>query len=591
MNIAEYIVKRLEELGVNDFFGLPGDYNFNLLYAVDNNPNTKWIGCTNELNAGYAADGYARIRGYGALITTYGVGELSAINAVAGSTAENVPVACIVGIPSTKFIENKTLLHHNLQDANYSAYKNAFSSVVSAATLLNKDNAKLEIDNMLKIMVKEKKPVYIAIPDDIAQMEVTDRSPYYDWVSDKNNLSKAAEKIVEKISKSQKPVIIGDTLIKRFDAQLEYKEFVTKSKIPVSNFLMGLNIIDMDYERYIGSYFGKFRNPIAQKYIEESDCIIAVGPIYSDINSFGYNLPKNINDDIAIYGNYTYIEGKKYDNIKMSDILEAITELVETKNIEIDKPNIGYKPRTTENTQLTSEYIYSRVQEFLKDNDILIAETGCVPLGVAQIKFPQNAEIQFQTLWGSIGWATPATLGACIAKPQSRVILVTGEGAHQLTAMEIGNMLRNDVKPIIILINNNGYTVERLLCQNPLEEFNDIVNVNYAKFARAFDGDIWATKVTTAEDFDKALKVTQIMNKMCYIEVCTDKMEAPQLVKDLASDMKERAKVIKPEKSTQVFEKIEDVILTDTSNDFEYETIVHKGFAEDNKNNEDTNNE
>ena len=118
MNTAEYLVKKLEELGINDFLGLPGDYNFNILYAIENNPNTNWIGCTNELNAGYAADGYARERGFGALVTTYGVGELSAINAIAGSYAENVPVISIVGTPSSKNLEDKKLVHHNFNKIN-----------------------------------------------------------------------------------------------------------------------------------------------------------------------------------------------------------------------------------------------------------------------------------------------------------------------------------------------------------------------------------------------------------------------------------------------------------------------------------------
>ena len=114
ISISDYLILRLQKLGVSEFFGLPGDYNFNIIKSVENNPDTNWIGCTNELNAGYAADGYARIKGYGALITTYGVGELSAINAIAGAMAENVPIMKIVGVPSTKHIENKTLLHHNL---------------------------------------------------------------------------------------------------------------------------------------------------------------------------------------------------------------------------------------------------------------------------------------------------------------------------------------------------------------------------------------------------------------------------------------------------------------------------------------------
>ena len=133
MNTAEYLVRKLEELGVNDFFGLPGDYNFEILYAIENNPDTNWIGCTNELNAGYAADGYARERGYGAVITTYGVGELSAMNAIAGSFAENVPVVHIVGTPSSKHLENKTLIHHNFQEPKPFAYAEAYKNILEVA--------------------------------------------------------------------------------------------------------------------------------------------------------------------------------------------------------------------------------------------------------------------------------------------------------------------------------------------------------------------------------------------------------------------------------------------------------------------------
>ena len=154
MNIAEYLVKKLEEFGVNDFFGLPGDYNFNILYAIENNPNTKWIGCTNELNAGYAADGYARQRGYGAIVTTYGVGELSAINAIAGSYAENIPVITIVVTPATKCLEDNTLVHHNLRKINTRAFEEEHKRVVETTALLDKNNAKSESDRVLKIFAK-----------------------------------------------------------------------------------------------------------------------------------------------------------------------------------------------------------------------------------------------------------------------------------------------------------------------------------------------------------------------------------------------------------------------------------------------------
>lgn len=576
MNTAEYLVKKLEELGINDFFGLPGDYNFNILYAIENNPNTNWIGCTNELNAGYAADGYARQRGYGAIVTTYGVGELSAMNAIAGSYAENVPVITIVGVPATKCLEEKTLVHHNFWNINTRAFENAHKSIVETTAFLNRDNAKIEIDRVLKIFVKEKRPVYIAIPIDIAKMELSYRNTDYEWISDKNTLETVIAKITRKINNSINPVILGDTLIKRYEARLEYKEFVEKTGIPATNFLMGTGLINSDYPNYLGTYFGKYRNVRAQERLENTDCLIAVGAIYSDLNSFGFNLPYKINSHIAIYGTYTYVEGEKFDNIKMTDVLEGLTETLGTREFNIEKPLIGYEKSKIISDELTSEYIYPRLQEFIKENDIVIAETGIVTNGVAQIKFPNNTELHTQTLWGSIGWATPAAFGACIANPNTRVILITGEGSHQLTAMEIGNMLRHNVKPVIIVLNNNGYTIERLLSDRPEDNFNNIMQMNYSKFARVFEGDVWSTKVSTADDFDKALKVTQIMNKLCYIEICTAQNDMPELSKEVVTNLKNNSTSI-----PEAYCKRADEVKLTKHEDMNFGTTIHESLRKE----------
>lgn len=586
MNTAEYLVKRLEELGVNDFFGLPGDYNFNLLYAVENNPNTNWIGCTNELNAGYAADGYARERGYGALITTYGVGELSALNAVAGSFAENVPVISIVGTPATKCLNERTLVHHNFQDVRIHAFEEAFKPVVETTAFLNQDNAKMEIDRVLKVFVKEKRPVYIAIPVDVAKSEISDRVVDYNWTSDFNTLEKAVNKILNKIEKSTSPVILGDALVKRFDSKIEYREFVDKSGIPATNFLMGNNLVDFDTPNYLGGYFSKFENPVAQKHLETTDCLIAVGPIYSDLNAFGFNLPYEINSHIAIYGTYTYIEGEKYENIKMSDVLEKLSERIDKKEYVFEKPELGYEKSVIQEGSLTSKYIYPRLQEYIKENDIIIAETGIIPNGMGLIKFPKNVEMHTQTLWGSIGWATPATLGVCLAKPDARVVLITGEGSHQLTAMEVGNMLRRKVKPVIIVLNNGGYTIERLLSDSPDDNFNEIMQMDYSKFSRVFEGDIWSTKVKTADDFDKALKVTQIMDKLCYIEICTSKDDIPELtgklIENLKNGLNKKVSIVENycEKRVDTNSIIEDNTHKKSSS-FEFGTMVHESLRKE----------
>ena len=585
MNTVQYIVKRLEELGVNDFFGFPDDYNTNLIYDIEKNPNTHWVGCTNPLNAGYAADGYARIRGYGALVTSFGAGELSAINSIAGAMAENVPIFHMSGLPSTDLINNKSLVHHNFQDADYQKCINAYQSVTAAAAFLTKENAKLEIDRLLKTMVREKKPVYAAIPEDIAQMEISDRVISYDWISDKKTLEEVAAKIIEKIKKSESPIILGDVLIKRFDAKIEYKEFVEKTGIPTTNFIAGTNIINMDAPNYIGGYFGNNRNPIVKKYLEETDCLIAVGIIYSDINSFGQNLPYDINNHIAIYGNCVYIEGKRYDNVKMPEVLEAVANLAETSNIMFNKSSIGIKNPDIGEAKLTSSYLFARIQDFIKENDIIFSETGTSLFGSVQMKLPESVDFQVQPLWSSTGWATPAILGAALAKPQSRVLLISGEGAHQQTAVEIGNMIRCGIKPVVIIINNKSYAVEQFFSNGSSNNAGDITQINYAKFARVFEGDIWATKVDTAEDFDKALRVTQIMNKLCYIEACVDIADVPTASKEIIHTLKEKFHIVQNHETNtdNVYSSVDDVLLQTSEENMEYETVVHKAFSEESK--------
>ncbi|MBO5738402.1 alpha-keto acid decarboxylase family protein [bacterium] len=578
MNIAEYLVRKLEELGITDFFGLPGDYNFNILYAIENNPKTNWIGCTNELNAGYAADGYAREKGFGALVTTYGVGELSAMNAIAGSFSENVPVIHIVGVPSTKCIAHKTRVHHNFQEVEPFAFTEAFKNVTETTAFVNRSNAKLEIDRVLKIFVKERRPVYIAIPIDIAKMEVADKPVDYNWLSNAENLSIVVNLILEKIRKSQNPVILGDTLIKRFACRNEYKNFVEKSGIPATNFLMGTNILDFELKNNLGTYFAGLKNPTAQKLLENTDCLIAVGAIYSDLNSFGFNLPYKINSHIAIYGTHTYVDGIRYNDIKMSDVLVELSKVIEPREISIEKTFSGYEKTPNPEGKLTSDYVFSRLQEYLKEDDILIAETGIIPQGVAQIKFPSNVELVTQTLWGAIGWATPATLGTCIASKDKRVILFTGEGSHQLTALELGSMLRYGIKPIVIVLNNNGYSIERVLSENFSDEFNDIMQMNYSKFARAFEGDVWSIKVETQEDFDKALRVTQIMNRLCYIEACIAPDDVPELTKKMIESFKTNMKTNEPASIPELYcEKSGSEITRRVIN---FETKIHESLKD-----------
>ena len=544
ITVSDYLIQELSKLGIKDFFGLPGDYNFNILGSIENNPDTNWIGCTNELNAGYAADGYERINGYGALVTTFGVGELSAMNAIAGSFAENIPVFKIVGVPATKYIEQNTLLHHNFSNPDYFAFQRAYANVVEATAFLDCKNAKKEIDRLLQIFVREKKPVYIAIPVDICKMEIENNPEIEQPVSNQKNLTKAAEHALNLIKTSDFPVILADVLAKRFNATDEMKKFADTSGLPLCTMLMGKSLIDEDNEMYLGTYLGSYDNLYAYKYVNNSDCVISIGTIISDLNTFSFDIKFDPSQYINIQGTYTIIENKKYENVLMKDILAVLCEKIEKRDIVIETEKRGFeKTEQPDNKKLTADYIYPRLQEFFKPGDIIFSETGLTKFGIAPMNLPKDCILNNQVLWGSIGWATPAAFGAAIADKSRRVVLITGEGAHQLTAQEISTIMRHNLKMVIIVLNNSGYTIERILSDDPMDKYNDIAKWNYSKLPSVFEGEYCSIRVHSESEFDKALKDTENEpNKLYYIEVLTDMFDVPYLTKRVVKKLRNQDK-------------------------------------------------
>lgn len=539
--VADYLVRELNKLGIEDFFGLPGDYNFNILYAIGNNPKTNWVGCTNELNAGYAADGYARINGYGALVTTYGVGELSAVNAVAGSFAENIPVIHIVGVPATKFIKKNALIHHNFMKPDYYAFERIFASCTETTAYLDKDNAKQEIDRILSVFVNKKKPVYVAIPVDTCLAKIESDPVLTKDQSNTENFDRAVAHALKVLKKSKYPLILGDVLVKRYQARAEFTKFVEKTTFPVSNLLMGKGIVDAENKKYLGTFLSEYENINAYNALHDSDCVISIGVVNSDLNTYRSGLPFKPADFIEIQGTYTIVENIKYENVLMKDMLNALTEKVEPREIPLPEKKPSFEKSVVDNEQVCTKYVFPRIQEFLKPNDMVFVETGIIPHGFAPTRLPKNTEVNTQTLWGSIGWATPASFGGQMAAKNRRTILLTGEGSHQLTACEISSMMRHNLKPIILVFNNTGYTIERVLSNNPWDFFNDIAKWDYSKLPEVFEGDVWVKQVKTNAEFDEALKQAEVeqQTKMCYIELLTAQMDLPYLTSKIMESIKE----------------------------------------------------
>lgn len=542
MKVADYLVQRLVGLGIKDVFGLPGDFNFNVLYAIEKNEDINWINCTNELNAGYAADGYARLNGFGAVVTTYGVGELSAINAVAGANAERIPLIKIAGVPSSAMIENNIILHHNFETPDYYAFAKAYSHVVEAVAYLNKDNAKSEIDRIIEVMVKTRKPVYVAIPVDICEMEINSDIPQIVMKSDLQNLEIAVNKIANIINNSTKPILLADYIVKRYKVEDKLQKIINKTDILSTTLLMAKSAIDETSKSFIGTEVGVLNSQAHQELVKSSDLIISIGPLLADLNSGGFSVNEDDRWRIKIEADYVVIDGERYDDVYINDVLDKLYSAIEFSNKEYLN-DFGYEMKNEAEHLLKVDDIFPVLENFLEENDNIFVETGMISPACGMIRLPKGASYSSQTLWGSIGWATPAAFGGAIAERERRTILVTGEGAHQLTVQEIANFFEYNLRPVIFVLNNSGYTIERMLSGDPIDRFNEITSWDYSKLPAVFDKECFTAQVKTNKDLENILNQVkeEQKTKLCYVEIFTDKLDysktATNLIKSIRANL------------------------------------------------------
>ncbi|MBG5950238.1 alpha-keto acid decarboxylase family protein [Proteus terrae] len=535
--VVEYMLNRLYDLGISDVFGVAGDYAFPIEDTICNSNHMRWIGNCNELNAAYAADGYARIKGMAALSTTFGVGELSAINAIAGSYAENLPIFHLVGMPASGVQKSKRLVHHTLGNGDFDIFYQLGQRLACAHTILTPENCIPEMERLIVTALKERRPVYIGLPSDYATMQVIEYSPIITPkkpISDQEILEKVVSLIIEKLTHSNNTCVLPGILSARLGLSDSVRSFIDKTGLPYATMFMDKSILSESHPQYVGMYDGKLMTPEVREFVENSDYVLGIGAMMTDFNTGSFTANIKSKQYISIMPEYVEIDSVIYTSIYMEDVLSALTQRLPNRTYhQIKAKGLG-KAVLSDNSKITAQYLYPHLEKFFKPNDIIIAETGTSSMGLGFSLLPDGAQFHNQTLWGSIGWATPASFGAALAAPNKRVILITGEGSHQLTVQEISQFVRFGLKPIILVLNNDGYLIERLLCDYPEAYYNDLAQWNYHQLPKAFGARDWfCEKVTTIDELNKALEVAGTSENASYIEIVTERYEASELAQKL----------------------------------------------------------
>jgi indolepyruvate decarboxylase len=529
--VIDYIVQRIADEGVEHCFGVPGDYAFPVGDAVDRNPNIKWIGCSNELNASYAADGYARARGAAMLSTTYAVGELSAINGVMGAKAERSLVFHVVGMPSYQNQRLRKTMHHTLGDGIFDKFIDISAQAACCHAVINPDNCVIEMERVIAEARRNNQPAYIVVPSDYAQAPVTpaDVRPLT-LKSNEASLKKAVAAVAERLTNAKSVVVLPAFTISRLGLEEEARKAIEALGCPFATTSMEKCIIDESHPQFVGMYSGALSTKRTRQIVENAELILDLGGVsLNDETTMGFSTQLDPARFISIGLNDVCVGEQIFGNVRLADTLAALARLKSSapryKRTPKGNPSINGKP----SDKITMDALYPRYAKFIQSGDNVVLESGSSSFGVPPLTLADDVQVQIQMLWGSIGWATGAAFGIALADPKRKTILITGEGSHQLTANEIGNMGRFGANPIILCLNNDGYMVERALEPNPDWSYNDLAKWRYADVPHALGCTDWFTaRVETLGELDAALKAARESKSGAYIEVIGGRMDMPK---------------------------------------------------------------
>jgi TPP-dependent 2-oxoacid decarboxylase len=574
VTVAQYLVARLHAAGVRHLFGVPGDFTLDLLDAVQDTGLLEWVGTANELDAGYAADGYARRRGLAALITTAGVGELSCINAIAGSYAEQVPVVQVSGVPATGPAAAGALLHHTLCDGDYGHFARAYREVTAVVEVLTADSAAAQIDRVIGVALSRLRPVYLAVPTDLVSWPVDaaglDR-PLAPDAADPATLARFVE-ASRRLLTGRRPVVVAGHLVSRLRIEPELRALVEAGGVAAVTLVSSKGVLDEDHPNHAGVYCGALGDPAAAAVVAAAPAQITVGTLMSDVVSGFFTDRQDPERTIALDLRRAVVGGEVFDEVPLRQAVAALTPLLSALSSRWVEPRAGGPlpssspedgvatrgapaagvgpcgpaggpgERRDAGRELTQVGLWAAVERWLPPGHTVVADIGTAFWGVAGIAFPPDTVFVAQPVWSSIGYALPATLGCALADPGRRAVLVIGDGAAQMSAQELGTLAVRAPGTIVILIENGGYTIERVL-QSPLAGYNDVVGWDWEALVRALAPRAEPLTLRAASEpelADALRRAEQETGRVTFLQVDTGPLDAPPLLQALAAAVGQR---------------------------------------------------
>lgn len=539
--IGQYLLNRLHTAGIHHVFGVPGDYILGFYDLMVKSP-IRHIGTTREDCAAFAADGYARCSGIGALAVTYGVGALNTVNAIAGAYAESSPVIVISGAPGIQEQRDDPLLHHRF--GPFTFQREIFERITCATVVLDDPViAFRQIDHAIAAARRFCKPVYIELPRDLVMVEgyPLPSEPLYPFISDETALAEAVAETLALLNHAASPTILAGIECHRRGLQSRLIEFVNRAGLPVAATLTGKSVMSERHPAYIGIYEGAMGSEYARYLVEQADLLLMLGITLNDIDTGIYTAKLDPQHMIRAALDEVIISSHRYPKVALADFLSALVHSIKTNDTPfLSTSSSLLAPGFPEaNRPITTQRMIGRVNEALSAEFIVVCDVGDCLFAAIDLQVHEQSEFLSSSFYTTMGFAMPAALGAQIARPDRRVLILVGDGAFQMTGTELATFAYLGLAPIVIVFNNRGYSTERCILEGP---FNDISDWHFDRLGEVF-GPLQGFSADTEETFETALiKSLDNRHMPSLINVHLSPDDASSAMKRLAEHIKSRVK-------------------------------------------------
>jgi len=539
-SIGEYLIQRLYAHGVRHVFGIPGDYVLGF-YDLLSKSKLRLINTCDEQGAGFAADAYARVRGLGAVCVTYCVGGLKVANTTAEAFAEKSPVVVISGAPGMKEREKNPLLHHKVRE--FDTQKKVFEQLTIGSTVLSDpQTAFQEIDRVLHTALRFKRPVYIELPRDqvLVPGNPSYKTPEIHERSDTKSLRAALAEAEEMINHARQPVILADVEVHRFGLQDQLLKLIGKARIPVAATVLGKSVVGEQHPLYLGIYEGAMGRDDVRQYVEYSDCVLMLGAFMTDINLGVYTARLDPARSIYATSEKLSIRYHTYEDVRFKDFMRGLLGLRFRKRAlgRIPRPKaVNSVPGKANSAALTVKRLFERLNSYLSADTVVVADVGDALFGALDLYIRQRTEFLGPAYYASMGFAVPAGIGVQLANPKLRPLVLVGDGAFQMTGMELATAARYQLNPVVVVLNNCGYGTERHMQDGP---YNDVWPWQYSRLPEILGkGRGWV--VETEEQLNRALlEAGSWTESFCLLDVRLPPLDRSPALERLAARLAKR---------------------------------------------------